>query len=95
MKVYEVVTEHTARFTYWVAAETDEAAGEAALALTDYEVYRADIGDIDYEMDVGEVMDAEDGHGHVFDAAAVLKARDADDGGDYENVGELWEEAYA
>ena len=85
MKIYEVVTEYRARFTYWVAAESPGEAGEAADALMMAELQLND--EIDYEIGEHEVEEADDGHGHVFDAKAI---NDADEAG----VENIWHEAY-
>ena len=90
MKIYEVTTEHVARFTYRVEAENEDDAGAAAFALMDAEITRADVGDIEYEGDVAEVQDADDGHGHVFNAAEVIAASEKD----VEHVERIIREAY-
>ena len=100
MKTYDVITEHKATFVYRIRAESEEAASAAAMELTDYEVCRADIGDIEYDMDVAEVQDEDPNHAlTVHDAEAIAEAARKDDEKpntlEREHVGKIWEDAYA
>ena len=99
MKTYDVITEHTARFVYRIRAESEDAAGAAAMELMDYEICRADVGDINYEGDVAEIQDEDPNHTiqvvHCAETIAEAARKDDDENG-YERrrVGALWEEAY-
>ena len=87
-KIYEVTTKHEAYFTYWVEADDEMDAGAAAHALMDVEVRLND--EIDYEGDIFAVEDADDGHGHVFDADEVIRASEKGD----DEVDRIWTEVY-